>query len=299
MWTINKITEMIELGVEENLHLDYKSIDSLLNTDAKKMELSKDVSAFANSDGGIIIYGVKEINNKPTGFDNKPSSVNREWIENVILSSIQNKIEDLNIIPLDYENGCQVFVIEIPKSDRAPHIAKDRRYYKRYNFSSVPMEHYEIEDIRNRIIAPKVIANLGLGSDNSFEKGKSRISLTVSSETDTITDTYSVRIIVEENAVLNSSAFKLESNDFVSTKYGRLIFGNAYLRIVSPSFGHPIWKGHEINLFDFRDNVVISYMQEWSELWIVSEINIPRVVNPIINKIQIIRDGGSIEYRYT
>ena len=39
--------------IEENLHLDYKSAGALSKIDRKKDEITKDVSALANSDGGI------------------------------------------------------------------------------------------------------------------------------------------------------------------------------------------------------------------------------------------------------
>ncbi|WP_262510404.1 ATP-binding protein [Flavobacterium tistrianum] len=42
------------------MHLDYKVADSISSTNKKKNENSKDVIAFANSNGGVIIYGVNK-----------------------------------------------------------------------------------------------------------------------------------------------------------------------------------------------------------------------------------------------
>lgn len=47
--------------MQENIHLDYK--DSRAVDPKKSDEIAKDASAFANSDGGVIIYGVAEDNN--------------------------------------------------------------------------------------------------------------------------------------------------------------------------------------------------------------------------------------------
>lgn len=58
-WSERKILDLINNGIEENLHLEYKSSSSLERTEGKKKEISKDISAFANSDGGTIIYGIK------------------------------------------------------------------------------------------------------------------------------------------------------------------------------------------------------------------------------------------------
>ena len=35
-------------------------------------------------------------------------------------------------------------------------MAQDNRYYRRYNFSSVPMEDYEVKDLYNRVSVPKI-----------------------------------------------------------------------------------------------------------------------------------------------
>ena len=58
--TKRDLDRLIADGVEENISLDYKAADSLQNTDGKKKEIAKDISAMANSAGGVIIYGIKE-----------------------------------------------------------------------------------------------------------------------------------------------------------------------------------------------------------------------------------------------
>jgi hypothetical protein len=47
--------------VKERLRLEYKASDAISKRDnGKKLEMARDVSAFANADGGQIIYGMKE-----------------------------------------------------------------------------------------------------------------------------------------------------------------------------------------------------------------------------------------------
>ena len=58
--TKTDLDSLILNHIEENIHLDYKAADALSKSDNKKKEISKDVSAFANSDGGVIIYGIRE-----------------------------------------------------------------------------------------------------------------------------------------------------------------------------------------------------------------------------------------------
>lgn len=153
-WTLNRIKQLLESKVQESLNLEYKALAALSNA----KELAKDVSSFANSDGGIIIYGIKEKNHIPIEIDSDATKyLNAETIEQILSSHINPKISNLKIHSVSNQNNCNtLFVIEIVRSDLAPHMAKDNRYYKRYNLKSAPMEHYEIEDIRNRLISPNI-----------------------------------------------------------------------------------------------------------------------------------------------
>ena len=85
-WSIDLINHYIKNKVEENLHLDYKAAGSLEKNDKKANKLSKDASAFAISDGGTIIYGIKEdsINKHlPEKIDSiNRSEISKEWIQN-------------------------------------------------------------------------------------------------------------------------------------------------------------------------------------------------------------------------
>lgn len=163
IWTIDTLNGLINNQVEESLNLDYKGAEAIGNNDKKKTEISKDISAMANADGGTIIYGIREYNEKdkkhlPEKIDPiKRIEFTKEWLEQIINSNIRPKIEGLIIHPVEvsFEKNEAVYVVEIPKSNTA-HQAADKRYYKRYNFESVPMDDYEIRDIMNRSRNPKI-----------------------------------------------------------------------------------------------------------------------------------------------
>lgn len=156
-YTLADIESLITNEVEEDIHLDYKEARALAKDDKKRIEITKDVSAFANSDGGIIVYGVAEAGNKPKAISPIDGrEITKEWLENVILS-IQPRIVGLKIFPIRVESAEKsIYVVQIPRSDDAPHMAKDNRYYKRINFQSVPMEDYEVKDLYNRVSTPKL-----------------------------------------------------------------------------------------------------------------------------------------------
>lgn len=158
-----ELQNIINTKIEENLHLEYKSAGSLEWTDSKKLEISKDVSAFANSDWGIIIYGIKEFSEKDkkhlpekiTPIDR--SLIPKEWLEQVINSNIQPKIDGLIIKPISLNANTNevAYVVEIPKSNTV-HQSWNKTYYKRRNFIVDTMEDYEIRDVMNRLSSPKL-----------------------------------------------------------------------------------------------------------------------------------------------
>jgi hypothetical protein len=161
-WTKERIEKMILDKIEEGAHLDYKAAGALDRSEKRKADITKDVSSFANAAGGTIIYGVKEFDAEDkkhlpeaiTPIDGRDFS--KEWLED-ITSGISPRIEDLRIFPVrvgpDAWQSC--YVVEIPQSTTA-HQARDFRYYRRYNFESVPMEDHEVRDVMGRRKRPKL-----------------------------------------------------------------------------------------------------------------------------------------------
>ena len=162
LWDQARLQQLINDEVEENLNLEYKAADALAKTDGKKREITKDVSAFTNSDGGCIIYGIKEYDSPdkkhlPERCDPVDrTQFSKEWLEQVI-SNIRPRIVGLTIHSVDLDSGANdsAYVVEIPQGDTA-HQASDYRYYRRYNFESVPMEDYEIRMVMGRSTSPEL-----------------------------------------------------------------------------------------------------------------------------------------------
>lgn len=165
-WKEADTLALITNGVKESLELDYKQCASLQKTDGKKREISKDVSAFANSAGGIIVYGMIENGQMPISLDNgyDPADISKEWLDNVISSTISPRLEQVYINQIELHNthpSRVIYVVEIPQANaRAPHQAQDKLYYKRFNFKSEPMADYEIRDIMLRSQGPDLTVNI-------------------------------------------------------------------------------------------------------------------------------------------
>jgi hypothetical protein len=170
--SLAEIESLVRNQIPESIHLDYKASPALVPK--KGSEIAKDVSALANSDGGLLIYGVEEDNasHLPVKIDSGVDPKwNREWLEQIINSNINPRIEGIEIRQFALPSGNSVICVHVSKSFRGPHQASDNKYYKRFNFSSFPMEHYEVEDARSRRqVMPSLVAlDLGAPGGGLFE----------------------------------------------------------------------------------------------------------------------------------
>ena len=168
----------------EDIHLDYKDARSLFPTarggggvDKQKRgeDISKDVSSFLNSDGGVLVYGVPESEDPNStggapipggpeiGF--KRGEIDKETVENLITSNIQPKLDPnlFQVTEVPYGNTDRiVIVVEVALGIGDVWQAKDKRYYRRFHYKAEAMEHYEINMVRERSLAPDLKIQFGL-----------------------------------------------------------------------------------------------------------------------------------------
>jgi hypothetical protein len=158
---LSEVTEqdlrgILESGVEEHKHLDYKA-ELYLNNDAGQKDFLIDVCAFANAEGGILLIGVPELrdpeNDQPTGapdlarFEGIPSP-NPESVlvsyDSRVVSCIEERLS-LETHAIRLGNGRCVFAIRVPNSLNKPHCV--RRDEKRY-FPSRRDRHIYYMDVQ-------------------------------------------------------------------------------------------------------------------------------------------------------
>jgi predicted HTH transcriptional regulator len=164
---LKEIDEFLELRQEEHLQLDFKTINNAnLNGSDDKRSLAKCISGFANSSGGIIVWGVDARKNA----QDVDCAVGRKEIEPIkLFLSRLNALTGQAVSPI--VDGIQHRAIEttgnsgfaitlVPETESGPHMAKlgEDRYYKRSGDSFYKMEHFDLEDMFGRRQKP----NLGL-----------------------------------------------------------------------------------------------------------------------------------------
>lgn len=165
--TINSLADLqfIEAnGIEENLTLEYKSSEALCKEKADDM--CKDVSAFANSSGGQIIYGMREDNKKPQ-IDAGVSDpkISKEWIQQILNTRLRPRVP-VEIDRIEISSDHFAFVVTVPQTRTGPHQHVDKRYYRRYEATQLVMDDQEIRDVMGRATTPDLFVTLSFLEGN-------------------------------------------------------------------------------------------------------------------------------------
>lgn len=165
---------LIELATQsgkEDLFIDFKSVPKSVEgifCESCKKNLGKGLSGFANSSGGVLVFGVKEVSgtfsldaiSEVIKFDQKIQEfINRLTAYNVpgVVSKVINEDQDKGYV-----------VVLIPRSDLAPHqLIEDKKYYRRSGESFKPMEHYELENMFGRSPKPVLVPDIVITSNGS------------------------------------------------------------------------------------------------------------------------------------
>ena len=116
-------------------------------SNAKK--IAKSLSAFANTQGGRLLIGVKD-NGKITGVESEEELYMIESAADIFCTPKVKYRAEL----YEMEDGTHVLCINIPKADNAPIYAKDEQgkiwAYLRYNDQNILADKVQLDVLKNR-----------------------------------------------------------------------------------------------------------------------------------------------------
>lgn len=149
--TADDIQAVIENGVREDRHIDYKRSLPDKTKDNDRKELLADVSAFANTSGGDILFGVDEERNEkgePTGIPKEIVPLDRNTLdgEERRIAQVLATGLDPPLVPSPSFKEVMtpvgpVLLLRIEKSWAAPHMVKETsKFYSRPGGSKLPMD---------------------------------------------------------------------------------------------------------------------------------------------------------------
>ncbi len=169
---------------EEHLNLEFKTVkNASLNLPEDKQNFARALSGFANSSGGIVVWGVDARKNAD-GVD-----CASELIPIVNARQLVGRLNQLTgeaVTPLvdgvvhkaiEAEENKGFAVSLIPESVSGPHMGKlgEHRYYKRSGDSFYKMEHFDIQDMFGKRLRPDlkiILEHVEILTADNFEELK-------------------------------------------------------------------------------------------------------------------------------
>lgn len=167
--TIEDIISLVENSVCESKTLDYKK-ELHLESDLDKKEFLADISSFANSTGGDIIFGIEEDSNDkiPTNivgipYENEDKLIRR--IEDFIRQSIQPIILNIEYKVIEIKKDTCILIIRIPQSLISPHRVEFKGHNKFFTRNNKGKYQMDVSELR-------IAFNSGLDLEKRIEEYK-------------------------------------------------------------------------------------------------------------------------------
>lgn len=149
-WDLESIVELVLKGYTETDQFDFKEVlHASHNQENHRDGLTKAACAFANSQGGFLVFGVKDSQNAGStqerliGIPNS-SELAKHFAEAITKAEPTVHFEHTNPPISLRESENVILVIHIPISRRGPHASRDGLFYKRTNAGNERMSYAEI-----------------------------------------------------------------------------------------------------------------------------------------------------------
>lgn len=123
------IDEAIEAGIEKSDQIDWKS-ELPPERPLAQSDVIKDITAFANSGGGILVFGVTEEGAKATGCIDVGAVTEsyERTLRRVVVSGVQPPVFGLTVARLGGE-GNRALAVVVPPSVDTPHLVYRGEYF--------------------------------------------------------------------------------------------------------------------------------------------------------------------------
>src|SRR5690242_9609699 len=112
------LSRLVADGISESKTLEYKEA-LVVATDDQKREFLSDVTALANTDGGDLVFGMKEndgVAAELIGLKNLIPDEAIGRIENLLRDSIQPRLAGVQLRALQLSNGNHGLLVRAPRS---------------------------------------------------------------------------------------------------------------------------------------------------------------------------------------
>lgn len=254
--TKQQLQSLIDNKVFENKELEYKdySFTGGKLPDKQKDKFMKEIAAFANTNGGTIIIGMQEDENRlpvklsgaglvMADFDNWLSSFRQ-----LVLSRIRPHLHGVECVPVELCDNNIAIVIYVPKSFARPHSFWDGNKDEFFMRFANGITYMDIDDLRKEFVYSSSV------QDKIRQFRKDRISMILANECvgDLGNDAKIVFHIIPEWSFELGNVVELDK--FTNNTYFQPISGSSW------SYRYNA-DGYCIYGSDFKTNAINTYTQ--------------------------------------
>lgn len=256
--TFEDLVSFFEEEREESDHIEFKSfVDRKENNIKDKFNgVVKAISAFLNSDGGILIWGApigeKQDGKKEKVFKGELSLVEIKYEKDQFINKISDLITPLpsvvNFHALE-KGGKYAYIIEVQKSEYSPHQFQ-HKYFMRLDAQTRPAPHHYIEALFKKIKYPQIEGYLAIrhnSPDNLFQKLILHLDITVFNKTPLQNEEDVLVILSVDNAEFKDTMIYNGNDKVTFSRFPKnTMVINSHAKILH--FGNPVKKTVPIEL---------------------------------------------------
>lgn len=215
--TFDDISNFFVDEQEENSVLEFKTGDVALE------KIYQEVTAFLNTQGGILIIGSPPEKTKGDkkicqGTLTNTNFKNKDWLSQKIISNIQPPPAGINIIERE-NNGTKVFVCQIEQSVNPPHqCSSDGKYYIRLEAEAKFAPHGIVLALFNK----RKVAEIEIDLRPKINSANNQIKVTVEIKNKNDIPTDDVHYIIEvynADKIGGLQFFTVSTTSFVKHNY--------------------------------------------------------------------------------
>lgn len=155
------LVRLIDERISESKILEYKAA-LVLSTDGQKQEFLSDITAFANTDGGDVVFGMREENGQAkelVGLRNLIPDDVISRIENLLRDAVQPRISGMQIRAIPLRNGCHTLLIRVSRSFAAPHMVRHQGVTRFCGRNSNGKYDLDLPELRSAFLASESLTD--------------------------------------------------------------------------------------------------------------------------------------------
>ncbi len=152
--TVADLEGLIVGEVREGQRIDYKRLLPAAGDQRAGQEFRLDVAAFANADGGYLVYGMVEEDLLPIRLDGLAGidpDRELERLKGLLLSDVDPRVPGVTMHALALAGGPWVLVVHVPRSWVRPHwVARERdwvRFVARHGAGKSTLDYRQARDL--------------------------------------------------------------------------------------------------------------------------------------------------------